>query len=84
MREKSNKKSVGEITQVNVVPTKAFEIKPNHKYLMIMPKDAQLNQFANAFKVFAPNSPIFILAVNDINQVKLAELMGENERPRGD
>lgn len=61
--------------EVHIIPSKTFEIKPGHKYLMIMPKDAQLNKIAKAISNYFDPVPVFLLAVNDVNEIKIAELL---------
>ena len=65
--------------QISVTPTKAFEIKANGKYLLILNEDAQIQRVATAIGKFFKPSQFFVLAVRDVNQVKLTELLLEEE-----
>lgn len=57
------------------VPMKVLEIKENGKYLMILPKDARIKEIAEALQEFYSPTKFFCLAVNDVNDIKIAELV---------
>lgn len=66
-------------TKIIIEPSKAFKIDKKGKYLLILPKDAKLKALAPAIgKFFAP-APVFVLAVNDVNDIKIAELLEEKK-----
>ena len=65
-------------TVINIIPAKTFEIKPNSKYLLIMPENADLSsEFQSAVKSFFGDTKILVLASRDVNQIKLTELLQE-------
>jgi hypothetical protein len=56
---------------------KAFKINKHGKYLLVMPRDAKLDKLAPAIAKFFDPVPVFVLAVNDIDDIKLTELIEE-------
>ena len=58
---------------------KIFKIEPTGKYLVIVPKDAEIKQLANALGTFMKPAKLFVLAVNQVSSIKIAELL-ENEK----
>jgi DNA mismatch repair protein MutH len=56
---------------------KAFKINKHGKYLLVMPSHANVNALAPAIAKFFDPVPVFVLAVNDVNDVKLTELVEE-------
>ena len=74
---KPTKKKTAEVFQIQVMPGHVIKIHENSKYLLILPKDAKINsEFETALKKFFGTAHIFVLAVNDITQYKLAEIYG--------
>lgn len=67
-------------TTVKFIPAKPFELKAGHKYLLILPKAADIDKLANAISAFFDPCPVFILGVNDVTEVKIAELLEEHEK----
>lgn len=63
--------------RLEIIQARALELKPGHKYLMIMPKDSKVIELQDALKKYLPDVGIFVLAVNDVNDIKLAELIKE-------
>jgi len=57
--------------------TRYIPIKKNGKYLVILPKDANIKAIAPALATFFNPTPVFVLAVNDVTDVKIAELLEE-------
>ena len=57
---------------------KIFKIESTGRYLIIVPKDAEIKQLASALGTFMKPAKLFVLAVNDVNDIKIAELL-ENE-----
>lgn len=55
----------------------AFELKPGNKYLLIVQEAQELSAISRALSAFFEDTPVFILAVKDVTQVKLAELVKE-------
>jgi len=65
-------------SQIQIVPAKAFRLKKGSKYLLILPVDAKTSTIAPAIaKFFGDDTPVFVLAAQDVNEIKLAELMKE-------
>jgi len=58
--------------------TRYIPIKKDGKYLVILPKDANIKQISQALAKFFAPVPVFCLAVNDVTDVKIAELLNEN------
>lgn len=57
--------------------TRYISIKKNGKYLVILPKDAQIEKISVALAKFFNPTPVFILSANDVNDIKIAELLQE-------
>ena len=72
-KEKSPKKVVQNILQIK--EGSLIEIKPNGKYLLIMPTDAHVKDISIAISQFFDPTPVFVLAANDVNSIKIAELV---------
>ena len=58
---------------------KIFKIESTGRYLVIVPKDAEIKQLANALGRFMKPSKLFVLAVDQVSDIKIAELL-ENEK----
>ena len=58
---------------------KIFNIESTGKYLVIVPKDAQIKELAKALGTFMKPAKLFILAVNEVSDIKIAELI-ENDK----
>ena len=58
---------------------KIFNIESSGKYLVIVPKDAQIKELANALGKFMKPAKLFVLAVNEVSDIKIAELL-ENDK----
>lgn len=67
-------KQIVEITKGNL-----FEINPKGKYLIIFPKDAQIRQISEALGTFFKPAQVFCLAAQDVNSIKITELIGEED-----
>ncbi len=65
--------------KVEIVKAKVFEINPKGKYLLIMPVDADLKRIAPALSEFFKPTPVFVLAAQDVNDIKITELIEEAE-----
>ena len=59
---------------------KVLEIKKDGRYLLIMPKDSQLTKIAPAIEKLFGKSKVLVLAVNDVNEIKIAELLKEKKK----
>ena len=67
--------------ELEIAKASTLELKPGHKYIMIFPKDAKLQELQQGLHALIGDTDIqiFMLAVNDVNQYKIAELMQEKE-----
>lgn len=76
-----SKKSPSPKETLNVIFEKASVVNftPGHKYLMILPKDAKITEIAAALSNFFTGIKIFVLAVNDVTDIKIAELLKDSE-----
>ena len=54
---------------------KIFKIESTGRYLVIVPKDAQIKQLASALGTFMKPAKLFVLAVNEVSSIKIAELI---------
>ena len=54
---------------------KIFKIKSTGRYLVIVPEDAEIKRLASALGTFMKPAKLFILAVNDVSSIKIAELI---------
>ena len=54
---------------------KIFKIEPTGRYLIIVPEDAQIKQLASALGAFMEPAKLFVLAVNEVSSIKIAELI---------
>ncbi len=75
-KSSSNKTST---VKVEFVFAKPFKFKANGKYLIVMPKDAKLDKIAPAIGRFFEPAKVFVLAVNEVNSIKITELLEENK-----
>ncbi len=55
-----------------------FELEGKKRYLVILPKNAEIKQLGEELGRFFHPCPVFVLAVNDVNDVKIAELIDNN------
>lgn len=66
--------------QIHIIPAKTFEIKKNHKYLLIMPgdyiKDSN-SALETGLKSFFGSNKVFVIGARDINNIKIAEVFEE-------
>lgn len=69
--------------ELEVIQAKTLELKPGHKYLMIMPVDASLRELQEAMAKWAPEVKIFVLAANDVSDIRIAEILKEDEEKNG-
>lgn len=63
--------------QIQIIPAKTFEIKKDHKYLIIMPT-APENDFKDlqpAIANFFGSTKVLVIAAKDIDKIKVAEYM---------
>lgn len=58
---------------------KVFKLEPNGKYLVIVSKDAEIKQLSAALGEFMKPAKLFVLAVNQVSDIKIAELL-ENDK----
>ena len=69
--------------QIKIVPSKAFEIKENGKYLLVFDRDntpeSELINLNSALKSFFGKTPVIALFVKDLTSVKIAELLKDGE-----
>lgn len=70
-----NPQKKDEAIQIQVMSASIINIKPGGKYLLVLPKDAQINKIAPAVAKFFDPIPVFVLAVNEVTDVKIAELL---------
>lgn len=63
--------------ELEIAKASTLDLIPGHKYLMIFPKDAKLDELQVALAGFFPEVKFFCLAVNDVSQYKIAELLQE-------
>lgn len=63
---------------IEVIPAKTFEIKDGHKYLIIMPKGyVQGGEVGKALEAFFGEKKVLVLAPEDVNKIKIAEVFEE-------
>lgn len=67
-----------EKTIIQVAEGKVFEIKPNGKYLLILPQLNVNSDLNAALLKFFGKKQVLAVAVDDVNEVKIAELLEEN------
>ena len=70
--------------KIELVPGKVFEIKPGHKYFLILPNTPPPDSLLDAAlsKFFGENQ-VMAIAVKDINEVKIAELLEKKKSSTG-
>lgn len=54
---------------------KIFKIESTGRYLVIVPEDAEIKQLANALGTFMKPAKLFVLAVNEVSSIKIAEII---------
>ena len=64
--------------KVTLEKANLYEINPNGRYLIVMPKDANLRTISEAISAFFQPAKVFVLAVNDVTEIKIAELVAGN------
>lgn len=63
---------------IELVPAKAFQIKKNSKYLLIMPKGyVQGGEVGKAITAFFGSTKVLVLGPENVNEIKIAELLSE-------
>lgn len=65
--------------KVSLEKANLYEINPQGKYLIVMPKDANLRLISEAISTFFEPAKVFVLAVNDVTEIKIAELVAGKE-----
>lgn len=75
-RIKTKEKWTGGVN-VELISGTVFEFKKGHKYLLVMPSSSNIEKLAPALRRFFGDTPVFILTANQVNDVKIAELMEE-------
>lgn len=58
---------------------KIFKLEPNGKYLLILPKDSEITKISAALTKFFKPTKFFVLAVNDVTEIKIAELLSNEQ-----
>lgn len=71
----SGKNKVAQVFQLS--PGTVFEIKPNGRYLIILPENAELKYIEPAIKDLFGDAKVLVLAARDVSQIKIAELLNE-------
>lgn len=70
--------------QVQLIPGTVFEIKPTGKYLLIFDREnynpSGLKDFNVALKEFFGETKILAIFAKDLQRIKIAEIMEENEK----
>lgn len=62
---------------------KVFQVKKDHKYLIIFPAHAKLQEVGIALEKFFDPAPVFILGAQDINAIKITEILEEHKKKKG-
>ena len=65
---------------VQIIPAKTFQIKKNHKYLIIMPADHVEKigtELSTALKTFFGGSKVLVIGAKDLDKIKIAEVFNE-------
>lgn len=62
---------------------KVFQINPKSKYLIIFPAHAKLQEVAVAIEKYFDPTPVFILGAQDINAIKITEILEDHKRKKG-
>lgn len=66
--------------EIEIKKANVFELKPEGKYLLILPKDAKVKEISSAIGRFFEPAKVFVLAVNNVTEIKIAELLEEEKR----
>lgn len=63
--------------KIEIIPTKAIEIKPGHKYLLILPTAPEVNfqHLQPALEAFFGTAKVMAVVSDNIDKVKVAEYM---------
>jgi hypothetical protein len=65
--------------KIEISLANATELKDNAKYLLILPVINNADEVTAALQKFLGDGPkVFVIAVKDVNAVKIAELVKEN------
>lgn len=67
-----------EEVRVTIEKGNLYEINPKGKYLLILPKDANIQLISSAISEFFKPAQVFVLAANDLTEIKIAELVTGN------
>ena len=66
---------VKEEIKVTIEKGTVIPIKEGGKYLLILPKDANIKEISKAIAKFFAPTPVFVLAVNEVTDIKIAQLL---------
>ena len=64
--------------EIKIYPGVAHKLQAGHKYLLIIKEGGDLSVVGKAIKDFFADTPIFVLAMKDLNDAKIAEIVGED------
>mgnify|MGYP001558944608 CR=1 FL=1 len=73
-----SKKKDTPVYNIQLNDGKLFKFEPNGKYLIVVSKDAEIKQLASALGEFMKPAKLFVLAVNQVSDIKITELL-QNE-----
>lgn len=74
---------MSEEVKVTFENAKVLKINPKSKYLMIFPVGADLVKIAPALQAFFSPTTLFVLGAQDVNSLKITELIESSKKKGG-